>query len=142
MIAFPEGTTWCGRAFGRFRPALFQSAIDAQRPVLPLSVDYLDAAGDGTTVPAFVGADTIGASMRRVLRARGLRVRVTAGRCSTPAAIGASSRTAARDRCGTAPGRRSTGSWRGSTSRTTRKLRDCGLRPNGDCGRRAILVGS
>ncbi|NKT03410.1 hypothetical protein GS508_24820 [Rhodococcus hoagii] len=31
VIAFPEGTTWCGRAFGRFRPALFQSAIDAQR---------------------------------------------------------------------------------------------------------------
>lgn len=84
VIAFPEGTTWCGRAFGRFRPALFQAAIDAQRPVLPLSVDYLDAAGDGTTLPAFVGADTIGASMRRVVRARGLRARVTAGELQQP----------------------------------------------------------
>lgn len=95
VIAFPEGTTWCGRAFGRFRPALFQSAIDAQRPVLPLSVDYLDAAGDGTTVPAFVGADTIGASMRRVLRARGLRVRVTAGEMQHPG----SDRRELADRC-------------------------------------------
>ncbi len=68
MIAFPEGTTWCGRAFGRFRPALFPVGDRRARPVLPLSVDYLDAAGDGSTVPAFVGADTIGASMRRVLR--------------------------------------------------------------------------
>lgn len=95
VIAFPEGTTWCGRAFGRFRPALFQSAIDAQTPVLPLSVDYLDAAGDGTTVPAFVGADTIGASMRRVLRARGLRVRVTAGEMQYPG----SDRRELADRC-------------------------------------------
>lgn len=84
VIAFPEGTTWCGRAFGRFRPALFQSAIDAGRPVLPLSVDYLDVAGGDSTVPAFVGTDTIVASMRRVVRCRGLRVRVTAGELQLP----------------------------------------------------------
>jgi 1-acyl-sn-glycerol-3-phosphate acyltransferase len=31
--AFPEGTTWCGRASGRFRPALFQAAVDTATPV-------------------------------------------------------------------------------------------------------------
>ncbi|PTR31812.1 lyso-ornithine lipid acyltransferase [Rhodococcus sp. OK519] len=84
VIAFPEGTTWCGRAFGRFRPALFQAAIDAQRPVLPLAVAYVDATGSGSTLPAFVGADTIGASMGRIIRSRGLRATVTPGELQGP----------------------------------------------------------
>ncbi|MDT0271147.1 lysophospholipid acyltransferase family protein, partial [Streptomyces sp. DSM 44915] len=33
VVAFPEGTTWCGLAYGAFRPAMFQAAIDAARPV-------------------------------------------------------------------------------------------------------------
>ena len=79
VVAFPEGTTWCGRAFGRFRPALFQAAIDAGRPVLPVSIGYLDAAGDPTTDPCFVGDEGIGPAMRRVLRSRGLRAEVVVG---------------------------------------------------------------
>ena len=31
VVAFPEGTTWCGLAHGPFRPAMFQAAI-ARRP--------------------------------------------------------------------------------------------------------------
>ncbi|QKT12397.1 lysophospholipid acyltransferase family protein [Rhodococcus sp. W8901] len=84
VIVFPEGTTWCGRAFGRFRPALFQAAVDAQRPVQPVLVEYVDAAGAHTTGPCFVGDDSIGASMRRVLRSRGLRARVTLGALQAP----------------------------------------------------------
>ncbi|MDH6282107.1 lysophospholipid acyltransferase family protein [Prescottella agglutinans] len=84
VIAFPEGTTWCGPAFGRFRPALFQAAIDARRPVLPLAVDYADASGERTTGPCFVGEDSIGASMRRVLRSRGVHARVVAGELQQP----------------------------------------------------------
>lgn len=79
VLAFPEGTTWCGTAFGRFRPALFQAAIDAGRPVVPVSIDYVDATGARTTGPSFVGDEGIGSSMRRVLRARGLRAVVTVG---------------------------------------------------------------
>ncbi len=84
VIAFPEGTTWCGRSFGRFRPALFQAAVDAGRPVLPLSVDYVDASGGRTTGPGFVGDEGIVSAMRRVLRSRGLRARVVVGARQDP----------------------------------------------------------
>ncbi|MCU1641141.1 MAG: 1-acylglycerol-3-phosphate O-acyltransferase [Nocardia sp.] len=69
---FPEGTTWCGRARGRLRPALFQAAIDTGTPVQPIRLRYLDAHGQVSTVPGFVGIDTMGDSVRRVLRSRGI----------------------------------------------------------------------
>ncbi|WP_306357172.1 MULTISPECIES: 1-acyl-sn-glycerol-3-phosphate acyltransferase [unclassified Nocardia] len=69
---FPEGTTWCGRGRGRMRPALFQAAIDAEVPVQPIRVRYLDRAGELSTVPGFVGTDTLMDSIRRVLRSRGV----------------------------------------------------------------------
>lgn len=84
VIAFPEGTTWCGRSFGRFRPALFQAAVDAERPVLPVSIDYVDAWGGRTTDPAFVGDEGIVSAMRRLLRSRGLRAEVVVGARQDP----------------------------------------------------------
>lgn len=85
VAVFPEGTTWCGTADaagcrpGRgFRPALFQAAIDAGAPVVPLRIGYRCAAtGAPTTAAAFVGDDDLLRSVRRVLAARGLEVRVT-----------------------------------------------------------------
>ncbi|MUM19496.1 1-acyl-sn-glycerol-3-phosphate acyltransferase [Mycobacterium sp. CBMA271] len=70
VVAFPEGTTWCGRAYGSFRPAMFQAAIDAQRPVQPLRLTYLDRNGALSTVPAYVGEDTLMASIRRLTATR------------------------------------------------------------------------
>ncbi|QFZ24810.1 1-acyl-sn-glycerol-3-phosphate acyltransferase [Saccharothrix syringae] len=70
-----EGTTWCGTASGRYRPALFQAALDAGVPVRPVVLRYLQG-GTGTTRPAFVGSDTLLDSVRRVLRARDLTVEV------------------------------------------------------------------
>jgi 1-acyl-sn-glycerol-3-phosphate acyltransferase len=72
VAVFPEGTTWCGRAYGSLRPALFQAAIDTQTPVQPVRLRYLDARGVLTTRPRFVGADSLLASLRRVLRTRGM----------------------------------------------------------------------
>ncbi|MEV6065491.1 lysophospholipid acyltransferase family protein [Nocardia sp. NPDC052001] len=69
---FPEGTTWCGRAHGRLRPALFQAAIDTDTPVQPIRLRYLDRHGEVCTVPGFVGVDTMADSFRRVLRSRGV----------------------------------------------------------------------
>src|SRR3546814_9015904 len=40
VVAFPEATTYCGLAYGRFRPAMFQAAVDAGRPVQPLRLTY------------------------------------------------------------------------------------------------------
>ncbi|MFI7190959.1 lysophospholipid acyltransferase family protein [Nocardia nova] len=69
---FPEGTTWCGRAHGRMRPALFQAAVDTATPVQPIRLRYLNGAGETSTVPGFVGVDTFLDSARRILRAKGI----------------------------------------------------------------------
>ena len=70
VVAFPEGTTWCGQAYGRFRPAMFQGAIDAGRPVQPLRLTYHHRDGQPSTIPAFIGDDSLLASVRRVITAR------------------------------------------------------------------------
>ncbi|MFE9774824.1 lysophospholipid acyltransferase family protein [Streptomyces sp. NPDC005931] len=72
VAAFPEGSTWCGRARGRFRRAVFQAALDAGVPVQPVRIRYRLTGGAVTTVPAFVGDDPLLASVWRVVSARGL----------------------------------------------------------------------
>ncbi|OBI45253.1 lysophospholipid acyltransferase family protein [Mycobacterium colombiense] len=67
VVAFPEGTTWCGRDRGAFYPAMFQAAIDAARPVQPLRLTYHHVDGSPSTVPAFVGDETLLSSIRRLL---------------------------------------------------------------------------
>lgn len=69
VVTFPEGTTWCGLAHGPFRPAMFQAAIDAGRPVQPLRLSYHHRDGRPSTVPALVGNDSLPASFLRVLTA-------------------------------------------------------------------------
>jgi 1-acyl-sn-glycerol-3-phosphate acyltransferase len=70
VVAFPEGTTWCGLAHGPFRPAMFQAAIDAGRPVQPLRLGYHYRDGRPSTAPAFVGSDTLARSFLRVVASR------------------------------------------------------------------------
>jgi 1-acyl-sn-glycerol-3-phosphate acyltransferase len=87
VVAFPEGSTWCGREHGRFRNAAFQAALDAGAPVQPVRIRYRLEGGSGsgegspgrrpTAVAAFVGEDTLIASLRRVVAARGLVAEVT-----------------------------------------------------------------
>jgi 1-acyl-sn-glycerol-3-phosphate acyltransferase len=71
---FPEGTTWCGRASGPFRPAVFQAAVDAGVPVQPVALRFRTEDGDPTTAPAFVGEETLVGSVLTVVRTRGLVV--------------------------------------------------------------------
>ncbi|MEU0463930.1 lysophospholipid acyltransferase family protein [Amycolatopsis sp. NPDC006131] len=73
----PEGTTWCGLASGRFRPATFQAAIDAGVPVRPLALRYRMADGRETTQPAFIGPESLIDSLKRVAALRGLVLEVT-----------------------------------------------------------------
>ncbi|MFI9509838.1 lysophospholipid acyltransferase family protein [Nocardia sp. NPDC052566] len=72
IAVFPEGTTWCGRAYGTMRPALFQAAVDTATPVQPVRLRYLDRHETQCTVPGFVGIDTFASSAGRVLRSRGM----------------------------------------------------------------------
>ncbi len=89
VAVFPEGTTWCGAAVGcrpahGFRPAMFEAAVAAGAPVVPLSLGYRHA-GDPSTLPAFLGEETLWASARRVLAARDLAVAVTVAAALHPA---------------------------------------------------------
>ncbi|MGW0993340.1 lysophospholipid acyltransferase family protein [Streptomyces sp. NPDC002523] len=73
VVAFPEGSTWCGRAHGRFHRAVFQAALDAGVPVQPVRLRYRQEGGAAaSTTAAFVGEDTLLASLWRVARTRGL----------------------------------------------------------------------
>ncbi|MEU8827934.1 lysophospholipid acyltransferase family protein [Streptomyces sp. NPDC048636] len=75
VVVFPQGITWCAGTGGSFRRATFQAAIDAGAPVRPVALEYLQHSVP-TTVAAFVGEDDFGSSLRRVLRADGLTIRV------------------------------------------------------------------
>ncbi|MER7414915.1 lysophospholipid acyltransferase family protein [Streptomyces cacaoi] len=77
VLVFPQGVTWCGGAGGAFRPAAFQAALDAAAPVRPLTLGY-SRASVPSTAAAFVGEDTFGASLARVLRTDGLTVSLRA----------------------------------------------------------------
>jgi 1-acyl-sn-glycerol-3-phosphate acyltransferase len=76
VVAFPEGTTWCGlsgrthQGSGPFYPAMFQAAIDTGRPVQPLRLRYQHRDGQASTVPAYIGDDTLLRSIGRLMVAR------------------------------------------------------------------------
>lgn len=74
VSVMPEGTTWCGLASGRFTTATFQAAIDGGVPVRPIALRYRLADGRETSQPAFIGAESLTASLHRVAALRGLVV--------------------------------------------------------------------
>jgi 1-acyl-sn-glycerol-3-phosphate acyltransferase len=100
VVAFPEGTTWCGRDRGVFYPAMFQAAIDAGRPVQPLRLTYHHVDGSPSTVPAFVGDETLLSSIRRLLVVPRTLARVHVESLQLPG----TDRRALADRCQSAVG--------------------------------------
>ncbi|MFF3957799.1 lysophospholipid acyltransferase family protein [Streptomyces sp. NPDC001890] len=100
VVVFPEGTTWCGRGpGGRFAPAAFQAAIDADAAVRPVRITYRttpprrtgtgraghNAPAEHNEPPehdepagaaAFVGDDPLVASLWRVVTAAGLTAEI------------------------------------------------------------------
>jgi len=115
VAVFPQGTTVCGAAgdgparFGPpaadgpdrgrcdagrdhsmpFRPAMFQAAIDASVPVVPLAVGYhVGPAGQPTSAAAFVGDESLWRSLRRVIGERKLIVSVTVAPAVRPEQAG------------------------------------------------------
>jgi 1-acyl-sn-glycerol-3-phosphate acyltransferase len=89
VAVFPEGTTFCGVEQGRFRPAMFQAAIDVGAPVVPTSIRY------DSTAAAFVGDDSLWDSVRRVAALRSLTVTLVTAPALRPTP-GADRRTLAR----------------------------------------------
>lgn len=70
LAVFPEGTTSDGRAVLPFHANLLQAAISADVPVQPVALTFVDAASGRTSfAPAYVGDDTLVASLWRTLSA-------------------------------------------------------------------------
>ncbi|GAA3367757.1 lysophospholipid acyltransferase family protein [Streptomyces sannanensis] len=69
VLVFPEGSTWCGRRQGRFRHAALQAALDAGVDVQPVRISYRGPDGETSGAAAFVGDDTLVASLWRVAAA-------------------------------------------------------------------------
>ncbi|MCB0926130.1 MAG: 1-acyl-sn-glycerol-3-phosphate acyltransferase [Mycobacterium sp.] len=85
VVAFPEGTTFCGPDRGRFHPAVFQAAVDTGRPVQPLRLQYRYRDGTVSTATAFLGADSLWASLKRIARTRTTVAEVAVGPLQLPA---------------------------------------------------------
>jgi len=79
VVVFAEGTTCCGVHRAPFRPAVFQAAVDAQARVFPVTIRYADGHGVTSTVPAFLGDETLITSLRRVVARRQTRVGLRVG---------------------------------------------------------------
>lgn len=80
LAVFPEGTTGDGRALLPFHANLFQAAIAAQAPVVPVALRFVDGpSGQRSDAPVFVGDTTLIASIWRTLRARELQAVVVYG---------------------------------------------------------------
>ena len=72
VVVFPEGTTTGGDHVLPFHAALFQSAIDADTPVIPLALRYVDAEGNSSRAPAYDGDITMWQCLRAIIRSGGL----------------------------------------------------------------------
>ncbi len=73
ISVFPEGTTSDGTELLTFHANLFQAAISAPAPVLPVGLAFVDAdTGRPHPAPVFVGDTTLVASIWNVLSADGL----------------------------------------------------------------------
>jgi 1-acyl-sn-glycerol-3-phosphate acyltransferase len=80
VAIFPEGTTSDGRDLLPFHANLIQSAIHAQAPVQPMSLQFLDnQTGEISFAPCYIGDDTLIGSMWRTLKAPGITAMVHFG---------------------------------------------------------------
>ena len=80
VAVFPEGTTSDGRDLFPFHANLIQSAIQAQAPVQPMALQFVDTnTGAITLAPCYIGEDTLLGSMWRTLKAPGITAVVHIG---------------------------------------------------------------
>lgn len=76
LAVFPEGTTTDGNQLAHFHSSLLQPAIDAAGKIQPLAIRYLDEHGLPSTLPAYIGEMSFISSLRDILGARRLHVRL------------------------------------------------------------------
>ena len=76
LAVFPEGTTSDGRGLLPFHANLLQAAISTETPVQAIALRYADATALVSLAAAYIGDTTLAQSLRAVLFADRLRVRV------------------------------------------------------------------
>ena len=76
LAVFPEGTTGDGVEMLPFHANLLQAAIAAQAPAQAVGLRFVDAWGQPSFAPCYIGDDTFLGSVWRTLCARGLVVHV------------------------------------------------------------------
>ncbi len=76
LAVFPEGTTGDGVEVLPFHANLLQAAIAAQAPAQAVGLRFVDAWGQPSFAPCYIGDDTFVGSVWRTLCARGLVVHV------------------------------------------------------------------
>jgi 1-acyl-sn-glycerol-3-phosphate acyltransferase len=77
LAVFPEGTTSDGHGLLPFHANLLQAAIATETPVQPIALRYRDASSPVSLAPAYIGDTTLAESLRAVVMAEGLTVRIT-----------------------------------------------------------------
>lgn len=77
LALFPEGTTSDGTGLLPFYPSLFQPAVDAEAPVWPVCIRYLTPAGEPCLDAAYHGDTSLGQSLMKIARLKGVRAEVT-----------------------------------------------------------------
>ena len=86
LAVFPEGTTGDGQDVLPFHANLFQAAISADAPVVPVGLRFIDSrTGFTSLAPCYVGDDTLVGSVWRTLRAKDLVAVVRFGSAQTAA---------------------------------------------------------
>ncbi len=111
VLFFPEGTTTPGGQLRRFRPRLYQAAIDAGVPVQPLVLEYHDASGAISRRAPFTGeqglfANVIGlAGEARTHCTIRVCAPIDPATCSGRTALARASRAAMAEALGHATGR-------------------------------------
>jgi 1-acyl-sn-glycerol-3-phosphate acyltransferase len=80
LAVFPEGTTGDGLDMLPFHANLIQSAIDADSPIQPLALQFLNSATNEISMAArFVGDDTLVGSIWQTLNTSGLKAVINFG---------------------------------------------------------------
>lgn len=84
VAIFPEGTTSDGRTLLPFHANLIQAAIQADAPVQPMSLKFIDAqTGEPSFAPSYIGDDTLIGSIWRTLSAPPITAVVNFGELQT-----------------------------------------------------------
>ena len=79
LAVFPEGTTSDGRQLLPFHANLIQAAIAAPAPVQPVALRFVDAQGQPSLAPCYIGDDTLVGSIWRTLTSPGITAVVSFG---------------------------------------------------------------